>query len=195
MIWSTGRFWVSLLYSQTDMWLQHKQTFLIHSGASSNVTTSQAMHATLCKISSLAWSLWSSTSLTFNSSKVSQVCLQALQSQPFCGDALLTHLKFRAKSYLGFLQPSAQERHGPVGVGPQEGQKNGQRAGTPLVWGQAEGFEAVQPGEEKTLGETLLWPSRTWRGPARELERDFSQGHGVIGQGVVASSWKRIDLD
>ena len=31
------------------------------------------------------------------------------------------------------LEPSAQDRHGPVGVGPEEGHKNNQRAGTPLL--------------------------------------------------------------
>ena len=31
------------------------------------------------------------------------------------------------------LESSAQERHGPVGVGPEEGHKNDQRAGTPLL--------------------------------------------------------------
>jgi len=31
------------------------------------------------------------------------------------------------------LQPSAQERHGPGGVGPEEGHKNDQRAGAPLL--------------------------------------------------------------
>ena len=31
------------------------------------------------------------------------------------------------------LEPSAQERHGPVGVGPEEGHKNDLRAGTPLL--------------------------------------------------------------
>jgi len=31
------------------------------------------------------------------------------------------------------LEPSAQERHGPIGVGPEEGYKNDQRAGTPLL--------------------------------------------------------------
>jgi len=30
------------------------------------------------------------------------------------------------------LHPSAQERHGRVGAGPEEGYKNGQRDGTPL---------------------------------------------------------------
>jgi len=33
------------------------------------------------------------------------------------------------------LGPSAQERHGPVGACPEEGHKNGQRAGTPLLPG------------------------------------------------------------
>jgi len=31
------------------------------------------------------------------------------------------------------LEPSAQERHRPVGVGSEEDRKNGQRAGTPLL--------------------------------------------------------------
>ena len=43
--------------------------------------------------------------------------------------------------------------------------------------------------------ETLLRPSSTWRGATRKLQRDFLQGHVGIGQGVMASSWKRVDLD
>jgi len=41
---------------------------------------------------------------------------------------------------------------GSVGAGPEEGHKNDQRAGTPLLAGKAERVGAVQPGEEKAAG-------------------------------------------
>ena len=50
------------------------------------------------------------------------------------------------------LQPSAQERHGPAGVRPEEGHKDDQRDGAPLLWGKAERVGAVQHGEEKAPG-------------------------------------------
>ena len=72
------------------------------------------------------------------------------------------------------LKPLAQERHGAVGVGPEEGHKKVRELCTALLWQKAERVGAVQPREGS--GETLLWPSSTWRGPARKLERDFLQG-------------------
>ncbi|KAK4822051.1 hypothetical protein QYF61_008860 [Mycteria americana] len=49
-------------------------------------------------------------------------------------------------------EPSAQERYGPVGVGPEEGHKNDQRDGTPLLRRKAERVGFVQPGEKKAPG-------------------------------------------
>ena len=49
-------------------------------------------------------------------------------------------------------EPSAQEIHGPIGAGPEEGHKNDQRDGTPLLWGKADRVGAVQLGGEKASG-------------------------------------------
>jgi len=48
------------------------------------------------------------------------------------------------------VESSVQERHGSVGAHPEEGHKNDPRDGTPLLRGQAERAEAVQPREEVT---------------------------------------------
>ena len=49
------------------------------------------------------------------------------------------------------LRPPAQE-HRIVGVDPEEGHKDDQRAGAPPLQGQAERLEALQHGEEKAPG-------------------------------------------
>ena len=54
------------------------------------------------------------------------------------------------------VESSVQERHGPVGVHPEEGHKSDPRDGTPLLQGQAERAGAVQPGEGSR--DTFLWP-------------------------------------
>jgi len=50
------------------------------------------------------------------------------------------------------LEPSVQERHGPVGAGSEKGHKNDPRAGASLLGGKAERARAMQSGEEKALG-------------------------------------------
>ena len=50
------------------------------------------------------------------------------------------------------LEPSAQERPGAVGAGPEEGDKNDLRDGMPLLGGKAERVWTVQPREEKAPG-------------------------------------------
>jgi len=47
------------------------------------------------------------------------------------------------------VESSVQERHRPVGVCPEKGHTDEPRDGTFSLRGQAEGAEAVQPGEKK----------------------------------------------
>ena len=53
----------------------------------------------------------------------------------------------------GVLHPNVefpvQERHGPVGVRPEKGDKEDPRDGTPILQEQAERAKAIQPGEEE----------------------------------------------
>jgi len=63
------------------------------------------------------------------------------------------------------------------------GHKDDPRAGAPLLRGQVEGAGAVQPGEGSGVTlEQLPVPE----GATGRMERDFSQGGAVIGQGGTA---------
>jgi len=92
-------------------------------------------------------------------------------------------MRFSDKTPPGFLrpalEPSAQERHGPVGVGPEEGHKNDPRGGTPLLQGKAERAGVVQFAEEKP-------PARPYCGPftglIRKLGTNILAGPVAIGQ-------------
>jgi len=49
------------------------------------------------------------------------------------------------------VDSSVQERHGSVGVCPEDGRENDPRDDIPLLQGHTERSGAVQPGEEKAL--------------------------------------------
>jgi len=73
------------------------------------------------------------------------------------------------------LEPSARERHGPVGAGPEEGHKNDPRAGAPLLGGKAERVGAVQPGEEKAPERPYSSLPVTYRGPTGNTRDSLSR--------------------
>lgn len=66
----------------------------------------------------------------------------------------------------------------------REGKKDDQRAGISFLQGQVKRFGVVQPGG---LHRDLTVPSSTSKQTTKKLERDFLQGHAVIGQEGMAS--------
>ena len=95
------------------------------------------------------------------------MCAHILEDQPYPGLPQKKHGQqvkgansvpppCSGETPLGFLhpvlEPSAQERHGAVEAGPEEGHKVYQRTGTPLLPRQAERAGVVHPGEHKPVG-------------------------------------------
>ena len=78
-------------------------------------------------------------------------------------------------------------------MGPEEGHKDGQRAGAPPLREQAERVGAFQPREEKAPRD-LIAAFRSG-GPTERLGRVFLEGQVVAGQGEVVLNWKRVNLD
>jgi len=68
------------------------------------------------------------------------------------------------------------------------------REGKPLLWGQAGGNGAVQPGKEKALGRPEGGISVS-KGGNRKEETDSSAWTVVIETGETVSNWRRRELD
>jgi len=70
------------------------------------------------------------------------------------------------------LEPSAQDRPGAVGAGPEEAPAMIRGAGTPLLGGKAGRAGAVQPGKSRLWGD-LRAAASAWRGLIRKKGTNF----------------------
>jgi len=85
------------------------------------------------------------------------------------------------------LEPSAQERHGSLGAGQEKATKV-IRGLEHLSYDDRLRELGLFSLENRRLQGDLMAVFQCLKGPTRKLERDFLQGHVVIGQGVMALS-------
>ena len=95
------------------------------------------------------------------------------------------------------LEPSAQDRPGPVGAGSEKATVMIQGP-EHLLYVERLGELGLFSLEQRMLQGDLRAACQYLERPARELERGFWQGHGVIRQGVMASDkegrWLRLEI-